>query len=416
MSRRRIAFFICMLSPLILSAAESDPAAVRSYTRDDLLRVARERSPAILAAEQRVRAAAGERTNVATLPSIQSSYSRGTGRGVDVGAVSAAAQGWEISQEWEWPWRWRARIRAADSGVAAQRAEKLIVEADVFASVAEQFYGILLAQKEEELLREQFAAARDLLALTEKRVAVGEGRPLERIKASVEALRTERQLEAARADLSVRRALLDRFLLESLGKDYVLTGDLSLPDSIPSQQATLDRILASSPLIAQVRIRVEAAHWAVRAEELGRFPNLSASFGREREIDRKASTFTVGISIPLWGFNRGLIQKVKAEEDVVRAEEASARIEVASRAEGAYKVYSLSFQQAESYDRDLLPAARKSLSIATFSYEQGELSLLELLDARRTYLETISAFNDVLYQFHIAAAEIERLAGGSIHE
>ena len=400
---------------LALANHASPQSRGKPLSLDDLLATAREKSPAILAARFRVEALQADRTIATTPPGPEIEVARGTGRSLD-GTASRAESGWSISQSLEWPGRWRARIKAADSALAAGRAANLATQAEVLASVREQFFGILFAQQEADLIEEQAGAASDLLSLTEKRVQVGEGRELDRIKASVESLRMERLREAAQSDLRVRKAVLDRFLLGALGEGFQLDGRFALPSAVPPREKVIEQLTASSPLIGEAKARTEAASWALKAEHQGRFPDLFASYQRTDELDRRANSVTLGFRLPLWGFNSGPVRKASAGREIAAQEESLVRGEIGAQGERAYNAYSLAFAQAGRYEHDLLPAARKSLEIATFSYEQGELSLLELLDARRTYLDAVEAYNDVLFQFEGARAELERLIGGPIHE
>ena len=370
----------CCMTLAVLGLTVSSGAQVegRRFSLEDLLAIARERSPAILAAQQRVEALHGERTTAATPASPDVEFSRGTGETLD-GTASRREHGWAVTQTIEWPGRWRARVKAADQMLAAGRAGSLATKADVLASVQEQYFGILFSQKEAALLEDQAAAAENLLSLAEKRVQVGEARELDRIKARVEALRTERKLESARS-------------------------------------AVLERLLLASPALQEAKARAEASEWTLKAEQQGRFPDLTAAYLDTNELDRKARTVSLALRIPLWGFNSGPIRTAKAEREAALLDEARLKSEVASRGEEAYQGYALAFTQAKSYETDLLPSAGKSLKIATFSYAQGELSLLDLLDARRTYLDSVEEYNDVLYQFEAARAQLERLIGGSLNE
>lgn len=400
---------------LLLANLASAQSATRALSLDDVLAVARERSPAILAARRRVEGLQADRKSVIQPPGPELELSRGTGKSLD-GTQSRTETGWSVSQGIEWPGRWRAKVKVADSTIKAGEAAVLATQADVMASVREQFFGILFAQREAGVIEEQAAAARDLLALVDKRVQVGEGRELDRIKASVESLRMERLLEAARSDVRVRVAILDRFLLGGLGASFHVEGRSALPKAIPPRETVLEQVVAASPLIAEARAKTATTTQALNVERQGRFPDLFASYQHADELDRVASSVSLGFRLPLWGFNSGPIRRAQAEREVATLEESLVSADVLARGERAYNEYSLAFAQDASYERDLLPAARKSLEIATFSYQQGELSLLELLDARRTYLDTVGAYNEVLFQFEAARAELERLIGGPINE
>lgn len=407
--------YFMTLAVLALTVTSGAQVEGRRYSLEDLLAIARERSPAILAAEQRVEALHGERSSAATLASPDVEFSRGTGETLD-GTASRREHGWAVSQTIEWPGRWHARVKAADQMLAAGLAGSLATRADVLASVQEQYFGILFSQKEAALLEDQAAAAENLLSLAEKRVQVGEARELDRIKARVEALRTERKLESARSEVRVRKAVMDQFLMGALGEGYELMGGFTLPSAVPARSAVLERLLLASPALQEAKARAEASEWTLKAEQQGRFPDLTAAYLDTNELDRKARTVSLALRIPLWGFNSGPIRTAKAEREAALLDEAKLKAEIASKGEEAYQGYALAFAQAKSYETDLLPSAEKSLKIATFSYAQGELSLLDLLDARRTYLDSVEEYNDVLYQFEAARAQLERLIGGSLNE
>jgi cobalt-zinc-cadmium efflux system outer membrane protein len=59
-------------------------------------------------------------------------------------------------------------------------------------------------------------------------------------------------------------------------------------------------------------------------------------------------------------------------------------------------------------------AARQSLDIATFSYENGEASLLDVLDAQRSHLGVRLAEAESWAELALARAEIERLIAGPL--
>lgn len=62
-------------------------------------------------------------------------------------------------------------------------------------------------------------------------------------------------------------------------------------------------------------------------------------------------------------------------------------------------------------DREILPAATRSVGLARFSYEEGETSLLDLLDAQRTFRETQREAAEAHLALSLALAEVQRLVG-----
>ena len=68
----------------------------------------------------------------------------------------------------------------------------------------------------------------------------------------------------------------------------------------------------------------------------------------------------------------------------------------------------------ETYQKDILPQTAESLKIATFSYQQGETGLLELLDSRRVYRTTEQDYYRALLDYWLARVELWRVAGGGV--
>jgi outer membrane protein TolC len=57
---------------------------------------------------------------------------------------------------------------------------------------------------------------------------------------------------------------------------------------------------------------------------------------------------------------------------------------------------------------------RQSLDIATFSFENGEASLLDVLDAQRSFLSVSLAEAESWASLALSRAEIERLIAGPL--
>jgi cobalt-zinc-cadmium efflux system outer membrane protein len=117
-------------------------------------------------------------------------------------------------------------------------------------------------------------------------------------------------------------------------------------------------------------------------------------------LDLESNTVGLGISIPLmtgYGFEgeiaRAISDKKLAETDLERIK-AQAISEV-NKARGDLKTAEA---RVMHYDDNLLKEADKVLQSAEFAYKQGAQSVMDLLDARRTYkstqLEAMSARAD----------------------
>ena len=67
--------------------------------------------------------------------------------------------------------------------------------------------------------------------------------------------------------------------------------------------------------------------------------------------------------------------------------------------------------QVALLEGEILSAAQRSVDLARFSFEEGETSLLDLLDAQRTFRETQREAADARLALTLAVAEAQRLVG-----
>lgn len=68
-------------------------------------------------------------------------------------------------------------------------------------------------------------------------------------------------------------------------------------------------------------------------------------------------------------------------------------------------------RQLFSFNDGILEEAKSILNGRIYSYKRGENSLLEVLDAQRTYNEIQQNYHDTLFRTAAALVELERAAG-----
>ena len=123
--------------------------------------------------------------------------------------------------------------------------------------------------------------------------------------------------------------------------------------------------------------------------------------------------FTAGISIPLKfsGINKGEVRA--AQYAVAQSEKQYEAIElqIDSEVAQAYQKYVTACRQIEQFNTGLLDDAKMILEKKIYSYKRGETSILEVLNAQRTYNDIQANFNETLYNCAVALVELERACG-----
>ena len=73
-------------------------------------------------------------------------------------------------------------------------------------------------------------------------------------------------------------------------------------------------------------------------------------------------------------------------------------------------------RQVQLYNTDLLPQANEVYRTAATSYQAGEITYLEFLQARQTLISARSTYIDALYNYNTAIARLENAVGRTISE
>ena len=124
---------------------------------------------------------------------------------------------------------------------------------------------------------------------------------------------------------------------------------------------------------------------------------------------------TQSISLPLWNWNLGEVQKARAEKQnsVYENEltEKKLREEVV-RLHGRAKAL---LQSINHYSNKLLPQNADILKILEISYRIGETGLIDVLDARRQSARIKVAYLGLLAEYRTLWTELNTLMGDSNH-
>ena len=123
--------------------------------------------------------------------------------------------------------------------------------------------------------------------------------------------------------------------------------------------------------------------------------------------------FNGGISIPLKFSNNHPGELKAAYYNSLQTETQYKQIELQIQTEitQAYYNYLATQKQVQQFNSGLLIEAKAVLDGKKYSYERGETSLLEVLNAQRTYNDVQQNYYQTLYNYAAALVELERAAG-----
>ncbi|QBJ86541.1 TolC family protein [Chryseobacterium gleum] len=229
--------------------------------------------------------------------------------------------------------------------------------------------------------------------------------------------------EVYQAESEEQQALtsLSVFLGDSKIMDREVTGDLNAFNRDFSIDDLILQALNERADLLAARQNTEVTRSLISLEKANRVIDLGISAGAERHteaINEIAPSPTVnavkmGISIPLKFSNKRNAGVKIAEMASSQAEIEYKQTEQAIRTEvmQAYQQYVATQKQLRQFHNGMLAEAQTILEGIIYSYKRGESSILEVLNAQRTYNNVRKDYYQVLADNASALIELERKAG-----
>jgi cobalt-zinc-cadmium efflux system outer membrane protein len=409
--RRRVALTATVLTASLAAGVRAEqPIGVDAYVEAVLRSHPGGRQ--LLALEQ---AAAAERKAVRVIPDPRIEYSRDRARPTETGGPEATESAFSISQTIPWPGTWSANKRAGDRSADVWRAEGTGARWELEIEARTAFARLLHARRALEIARAAEADALALRDLVARRAELGEAREADRIKAEVEWLRQQRIHRAAEREAEAAEEVLRTLAVEPLPRPLSLEGELPRPIPPTDAAALRERLSRSNPRLLAARAAAERESALASVARRTRIPDLDVAWFHDDELDKEANGFSVGVRVPLWNANRGAIARAEAASVIADAAAQRALVDLKTALERSRQELDIASAQAQILEERILPAARRSLELARFSFQEGETSLLDLLDAQRTFRETEREAVASRLALALALAEVQRLVGSDFN-
>lgn len=121
----------------------------------------------------------------------------------------------------------------------------------------------------------------------------------------------------------------------------------------------------------------------------------------------------LGIGIPLKFSNlyKGSIRAGQFSVDQAKVQVEQVRLQISTEVSQAYFNYYAAQKQRNQFRNGMLSDAEKILNGKIYSYKRGETSLLEVLNAQRTYNDVQHDYCQALFNYASALINLERVSG-----
>lgn len=428
-----------LLAAALLWAA---PAAAQTgqppLTLTEARTIARRVSPDLRAAREAVAAAEARVRQAGAFPNPTLAYNHErTSRDGATNAQHVAS----IDQPLDVFGQRAARRDAAGLRVAAARARLDLTAAQLDLEVARAFAHALAGELRAALARQMAEAFTEARRVSNARLAAGDVSGYADRRLRLEAARyAALAAQAALARDSARLALAGLLADSAAGTPAIAAGALALDARVLDSVGVTPAAGGAAAVPAAARAdSLQALAFARRAElrvaELERdaaaagirlarterlpVPVLSAGVKTERTPDGDGFRgFVAGVSLPLplWDRREGAVAAAEADTRVLDAELAALRRQVAREVAEALAASQAIEAQLAALRPRVVDDTEAALGAVRVAYAEGEITLVEWLDAVRAYQDAQSTVAALQAESLIRRAALERAVGAPLPE
>lgn len=400
----------CLLSGSVSAFAQGDAAAqVQRLTEAQA--VAR-----LMASDPRVRAMAARTEEVRAMqaervlwPNPAVSYSRERVTD-DEDVFLVARQELPVSGR-------TGRLRTAGRmAVEAAQADARYRTIELQADVRQVFATLLLAQEREAVLTGGIEELQKLVGVLRVREQAGEGSLYDRMRGERALVDLEADLTASAVARVRARGALAGYLGPNVVPDtLVAEGQLGTGVPAPPVVALINEALTNRADYRATALAITQFQAERQAAALLRVPTPTLSGGLKRsgtsDLPRTGYQVSIDLALPL--FNRGQAAGALASAQAARAEAeaASLRVRIEAEVRAAHATLRIHQERAARYRQSIAETAEPLARIGRIGYEEGELGILELLDADRQALEARLRALDLTATARRAAIDLDRVIG-----
>jgi len=311
------------------------------------------------------------------------------------------------------------KVQASQEDLKAYGWDLKDTRLSVLDEIRQGYYGVLLADRVEKVREQELERTQLFLRQAKGFYQVGLKPRIDVTQAELQLIQAQKALLKAKNDFSVSRVNLQK----SLGLDY--SPNFTLKDDLEADQVQWNledlrkEALAAQPTLNRLRTLVQYWEAQVKVAERDFWPRLAgtAKWGRSSTeiptVDYTES-WNVGVqlTVPLFsGFeSRAKLDEFRAALSQAKANARYQELQILSTLESGYLNLILAGKQIE-VAQEALRTARENLDLAQGRYQAGVGTMLEVTDARVSWIQSENDYIQAFYDYRVARYGLERTLG-----
>lgn len=320
-----------------------------------------------------------------------------------------------------------ANFRRMGAAAAVARAQAEIASRGLVVTVVQNYYAISAFQLKLETAKRLAEEGDRFLKVTQELEQGGEVAHSDVIKAELQARERHRQLQEAQLGYLNARLNLAVLIFPDFNDNFEVAEDLHQPVPLPTLAEVQQRAARDNPDVRAALAAVQQAGHEVFGARAGYFPALSVDYfygidashfavntatGGGQKVSNLGSSIVATLNIPVWnwGTTQSRVKQAELRRAQVKRELSFAQRRLLSEMQSLYAEADTALNELEGLARSA-QLAEQSQKLLTLRYQNGESTVLEVVDAQTTFAMASAAYQDGAVRYRVALANLQTLTG-----
>lgn len=304
------------------------------------------------------------------------------------------------------------RLQAARDVTAETRSLVADNERTLTFQTASQFINVQLAESTLQLAQQDLAGFQNTVNISEARYKAGDISEDDYLKIKLQLLQF--QTDVSQAQLAKTQGLSDlRQLLgyESVPADYDLTGSFAYQPVNLGLQDLQAKALQARPDLRAAQQGVTAANSQYLLQKALGKRDVTGQISYTHTGATNTASLFGSIEIPIFDRNQGEIARAHYGIAQAQQQEEATENQALTDVRDAYDALQSQDQILKLYTSGYLDEAKQDRDISEYAYQRGAASLLDYLDAERSYRAAQLAYRQSLASYLLALEQLREAVG-----
>jgi len=304
------------------------------------------------------------------------------------------------------------RVQAARDATAVTAAQVADTERTLVFNVAQQFINVLLANSTLQFAEEALRSFQDTVNISEQRYKAGDISEGDFLKIKLQLLQFQTDVSAARvAKVQALGSLRQLIGYASLPHAYDVVGELDYQPLTAGLSDLQAKALAERPDLQAAKKGVKAANSQISLAKADAKVDVNASASYSHVSGASSTSLFFNVPLPFFNRNQGEIARTKFALTQAELTARAAEDTVLTDVTNAYESASSNQDVVKLYLSGYLKQAQDSRDISQYAYKGGAATLLDFLDAERSYRSTQLAYRQAVAAYMLSLEQLRQAVG-----